>query len=155
MISRTLAGVTGAVTATALLGSLASRDASSAWYRALSKPAFQPPATVFPVVWTGLYATVAGAATATLEHADPEEARRYRRALAANLVLNASWSWVFFRAHRIGPAVGVAAALAASSGDLALRSGRIHRPAGWVLAPYAAWCGFATVLNATIWRRNA
>lgn len=154
MISRTLAGVSSAVAATALAGSLASKDASSGWYRALDKPAFQPPAAAFPIVWTGLYATIAAAATSTLERAEPDEAHRYRRALAANLVLNASWSWVFFRAHRVGPAVGVAAALAASSAELASRSGRLSRPAGWALAPYAAWCGFATVLNAAIWRRN-
>ena len=35
-------------------------------------------------------------------------------ALAVNLLLNASWSWVFFKAHRIGLAIGVAAALAVS-----------------------------------------
>ena len=154
MTLRTLAGVGSAVASTVALGSLASRDVSSSWYASLRKPAIQPPPVVFPVVWTSLYVTITAAATATLERAEPDEASSYRRALGANLLLNASWTWVFFKAHRVGPAVSVAAALAASSADLALRSGRVRRPAGWALAPYAAWCGFATVLNAAIWRRN-
>ena len=72
-----MAGVGGAVAGTALLGS---QDTSSPWYRALSKPAIQPPAIVFPIVWTGLYAAITAAAVATLESADPDEARSYLRA---------------------------------------------------------------------------
>ena len=154
MNSRTLARVGGAVAATAVVGSLASRDTSNEWYRTLRKPRIQPPAAVFPAVWTTLYVGITASATATLERAEPETARSYRRALATNLVLNASWSWVFFKLHRLGPAVGVAAALTASSGDLARRSWDVERRAGWALVPYAAWCGFATVLSAAIWRRN-
>jgi translocator protein len=153
-IRRTLAGTTGAVVATAALGSVASKETSTVWYRTLRKPAIQPPAVAFPVVWTTLYAVIAGASAATLEQADRTSARSYRGALAANLALNASWSWVFFKAHRIGPAIDVAAALTASSGDLAKRSWGIDRRAGWALLPYVAWCGFATVLTGAIWRRN-
>ena len=39
----------------------------------------------------------------------------YQRALAVNLVLNASWSWVFFRGHRLLPAVLVAGAMMGDS----------------------------------------
>lgn len=154
MFRTTLAGTSAAVVATALVGSVASKETASAWYRGLSKPAIQPPAIAFPVVWTSLYAGIAVASATTLEAADPETARSYRRALAVNLVLNASWTWVFFKAHRITPAIGVAGALAASSADLARRSWTVDRRAGGALIPYAAWCGFATVLTAAIRRRN-
>ena len=33
-------------------------------------------------------------------------------------------------------------------------SWRIDRVAGWLLVPYAAWVGFATLLNAALWRLN-
>jgi tryptophan-rich sensory protein len=78
----------------------------------------------------------------------------YERALAANLVLNASWSWVFFRFHRLGPAVAVAAALTLSSGDLVRRTAAADPRAAAAVSPYAAWCAFATVLSAAIWWRN-
>ena len=153
-----LGRVAAAVTATAGLGSVASRDVDSPWYAALDKPPFQPPGVAFPVVWTTLYtdiALTAGHALDRLEAAGRhEEATRYRRALAANLAVNAAWSWVFFRWHRLGPAVGVAGLLALSSADLVRRTARVSPAAGAALAPYPAWCGFATFLSADIWRRN-
>ncbi|HIW28746.1 MAG TPA: tryptophan-rich sensory protein, partial [Candidatus Luteococcus avicola] len=70
-----------------------------------------------------------------------------------NLVLNGGWSWVFWQARQLGAATGVAAALAASSADLVRRVGK-RRERGVILAPYAAWTAFATVLTAELWRRN-
>ncbi len=158
MKPRTLAATSAAVAATALAGSVASQDVGGRWYRRLDKPAFQPPGAVFPVVWTALYTdiavTTATASDRLRERGDTDRARALHRALGVNLVLNASWSWVFFRFHRLGPAVAVAGALAASSADLTRRVGQADRRAGAALAPYAAWTSFATVLSAAIWRRN-
>jgi benzodiazapine receptor len=157
MFGRTLALTGAAVAATAASGSVASADTRSAWYRQLAKPAIQPPAWVFPLVWTTLYADIAvtsAVALEGLERDDPRAATAYRQALALNLALNASWSWVFFKAHRLVPAIVVAGALAGSSVDLVRRTASVRPAAGLALAPYAAWCSFATVLTAAIWRRN-
>jgi translocator protein len=157
MFGRALAATGTAVAVTAVAGSVASGDTRSGWYRRLEKPAIQPPAWVFPVVWTTLYADIAVTSALALERLaqdDPRAATAYRRALALNLVLNASWSWVFFKAHRLVAAVAVAGALAASSADLVRRTVSAQPAAGAALAPYAAWCGFATVLSAEIWGRN-
>jgi len=146
-----------AVAATAALGAVASTDVQSRWYAGLEKPAIQPPAVVFPIVWTTLYTDIAVTSAIVLDRLgreDPAVATAYRRALAINLVLNTSWSWVFFKGHQLGPAIVVAAALAVSSTDLARRAARAGRPAAAALAPYAAWCSFATILTAAIWRRN-
>ena len=153
-----LARVAAAVTATAGVGSLASRDVASAWYAGLDKPPFQPPGAAFPVAWTALYTDLTVSAAQALERLEAagrhDEAAAYRRALAANLVLNAGWTWVFFGAHRLGAAVGVAAALALSGADLVRRTARVSPGAAAALSAYPAWCGFATVLSAEIWRRN-
>lgn len=155
---RALAGTAAATAATAVVGSLASSDVKTGWYAWLEKPAIQPPPVAFPVVWTALYADIAVTSAAVVDRlrADGrfDEQQAFQRALAANLVLNASWSWVFFKGHRLGAAVVVAGALAVSSADLARRAGSAHRAAGFALAPYAAWCGFATALSGAIWRRN-
>jgi benzodiazapine receptor len=156
-VKRTLVGTSAAVAATAALGSLASTDVNSEWYVRLRKPAIQPPGVVFPIVWTTLYTDIAvssAVALDRLETSDSAAAVAFRRALAVNLVLNTSWSWVFFKAHQLAPAVAVAGALAVSSADLARRAGRASPAAGWALVPYAAWCSFATVLSGVIWRRN-
>jgi translocator protein len=153
-----LGRVAAAVAATAGAGSLASKDVNTPWYADLDKPSYQPPGIAFPVAWTTLYTDLALTTAHALDRLErtgrADEARQYRRALAANLVVNASWSWVFFRWHRLGPAVGVAGLLALSSADLVRRTARVSPPAAVALAPYPAWCAFATVLSADIARRN-
>ena len=130
------------------------RGTRSAWYRSLRKPRIQPPAAVFPVVWTGLYVATAAASAVAQAEADETQRRRYQAALAANMALNAGWCWTFFSWHRLGASVGVAAALAASTADLARRAGSLRRGAGVALVPYAGWTAFATVLTEAIRRAN-
>ena len=111
------------------------------------------------MVWTGLYATTAvvtaRASAELVERGDTAAARDLERALAANMVLNAGWSGLFFKAHRPALATAGAAALTASSADLARRVGRTGRGKAAGIGAYAAWCGFATALTAAIARRNA
>jgi benzodiazapine receptor len=70
-------------------------------------------------------------------------------------VLNAGWTWAFFRAHRPPLATVEAAALAVSTADLARRTARLDPVAGRLLLPYAGWTAFAVALSAEIARRNA
>ena len=155
---RTIVKTAAAAAATAVVGGLASRDGNSGWYAGLSKPPFQPPPVIFPIAWTALYTDIAVSSATVIDalRADGRvaEATAYERALAVNLVLNASWTWVFFRAHRLGTATVTAGALAVSCADLVRRAAPAARPAAVALAPYAGWCGFATVLSAAVWRRN-
>ncbi|MGG7102010.1 TspO/MBR family protein [Rhodococcus sp. 24CO] len=158
-IPRNLARTGALTTLTALVGSAASRSPEKTlWFRNLRKPAFQPPAVVFPVVWTALYADIAVTSAIAFdrldETGDHANTRRLALALLANLTVNAGWSWVFFRSHRLAAAPVIAAALAVSSSDLVIRVGRVDRSAGVALAPYPLWCSFATVLSAAIWRNN-
>ena len=48
---RTLTRTSAATTATAVLGSLVTRDVRSGWYAGPEKPAFQPPAAALPLGW--------------------------------------------------------------------------------------------------------
>jgi len=146
-----------AVVACAVAGSVATKP-DSRWYRSLDKPSWQPPPLAFPLVWTALYADVAASAASTLtaldRAGDASGRSAYLKAFGTNLALNAGWSWVFWPARRPGLAAVESALLTASGLDLARRSARVNRPAGAALLPYAAWCGFATVLSAAIARRN-
>ncbi len=149
--------VTVATVAAAAVGTVATRPEST-WYRSLELPSWQPPRLAFPLVWTPLYADIAAVSVATLARLERRgrevEAARYRRALWSNLVLNATWSIVFWRARRPAAAALEAGLLAASSADLARRAVRAGGSAGWALVPYAAWTAFATALTAAIMRRN-
>lgn len=152
--TRTLLATGAAVTATAVAGSLGT-DIRSSWYRDLDKPSWQPPGWVFGPAWTTLYGLIAlGTARAVDRASSPADRRALQRSLAANLVLNASWNWLFFRARRPGVALAEVALLEASTLDLARRAGRSDPTAGRLLWPYAGWVAFATALNASIARRN-
>jgi uncharacterized protein YbjT (DUF2867 family)/tryptophan-rich sensory protein len=154
---RTLAQVAGMVATCAVAGSLLT-DPDSRWYRTLSRPGWQPPSAAFPLIWTTLYAalTVTSAATITelTEQGRRQDATAYRRALAGNLVLNAAWSALFWRARKPGLATVDSAALAISAADLARRAGAVGRGKRIVLLGYAGWCGFATALAGAIAVRN-
>ena len=155
---KTILGTALATAAAAAAGSVASRKGVETWYPKLRKPPYNPPNAVFPIAWTTLYADIAVTSAATIDRfrADGEDgkANAYIAALGANLVLNAGWSWVFFKMHKLGPAVIAAGALTASSADLARRAADADPKFGAALAPYPLWCSFATLLSAGIWRRN-
>jgi tryptophan-rich sensory protein len=109
-------------------------------------------------VWTALYADIAATSAMAIDRlhttGQRKEARRYEAALGVNLLLNAGWSWLFFRYRRLGASALGAAVLTASSADLARRAARADPRAGTALAPYPLWCAFATVLATHVWRLN-
>ncbi len=70
------------------------------------------------------------------------------------LVLNFLWSPVFFAAHRIGLALLVILLLLAAIVAFIAASWRQDRAAIWLFAPYAAWVGFASLLNGAIFTLN-
>lgn len=142
-------GINAAVSA---LGGWATSSSVTTWYPTLAKPAFNPPDWVFAPVWSALYLMIAIAGW-----------RAWRRGAAAHpallvyavqLALNLSWSFVFFGARLIGPALFVIAALLVAIVVNAALFWRLDRPAGALLVPYAAWVSFAAVLNAALWRLN-
>ncbi|MEZ0350826.1 TspO/MBR family protein [Mycobacterium sp. pR1184] len=154
----TLAVTSLAVAVAAGTGSIASPRRVPGWYTRLRKPAYQPPSAAFPIVWTALYADIATTSAMTVDKfraaGQHDKARGYAAALTVNLLLNAGWSWLFFRFHKLGAAVLGAAALTVSSADLARRAAAADPRAGAALAPYPLWCAFATVLSTHIWRLN-
>ncbi|MCX2931157.1 tryptophan-rich sensory protein [Mycobacterium sp. CVI_P3] len=147
-----------ATAAAAVVGSVASRQGVETWYPTLRKPRYVPPNAVFPVAWTTLYADIAVTSAATIEKfrgaGEGDKARAYVGALGANLVLNASWSWLFFKRHKLGQSAIVAGALAVSSADLARRAAQADPKFGAALTPYPLWCSFATLMSTDIWRLN-
>ncbi|MFY2858674.1 TspO/MBR family protein [Mycobacterium sp. THU-M104] len=153
-----LAATSLAVAAAAGTGGIASPKRVPDWYSRLRKPRYQPPRVAFPVVWTTLYGDIAAASAVTIDRfraaGQDDRARAYMAALGVNLTLNAGWSWLFFRYHKLGASAVGAAVLAASSADLARRATQADPRAGLALAPYPLWCTFATVLAARIWRLN-
>ena len=158
MRPKPLLASTAAVTTTAAVGILATTTGSS-WFKGLDRPSWQPPDAVFGPVWTSLYAATAVSAALAWDAQGPYWDRKNRRrklvaAYGVNLSLNAAWSVLFFRQHRLATATLDSAALFASTVALAVTTRRVSPSAAALLVPYAAWTGFATVLSGEITRRN-
>jgi translocator protein len=152
---RTLAPTALAVAATAVVGGLASKPAvESDWYAKLRKPPYQPPREAFPIAWTSLYADIAVVSAQTLDDSPPEVRRTYIRSLLVNLLLNGSWSWLFFNQRKLGASAIAAGLLTASSADLTRRAAAVRGVKATPLGLYPLWCGFATVLSTHIWVLN-
>lgn len=123
-----------------------------AWYLALDKPAWNPPAWLFGPAWTLLYTLMAVAAWLVWKRVG------FSRPLGfyfVQLALNAAWTPIFFGAHQLGGALIVIVALWIAILATLLSFRRVNPTAGWLFVPYLAWVSFATVLNFTLWRMNA
>jgi len=125
-----------------------------AWYRTLSKPSFNPPNWVFGPVWTALYLLMAVAAWIVTECGDSQARTLGLSLFAVQLALNLVWPWIFFRKHALGAAavevVGLWCVIAATTWMF----GKVSSTAAWLLVPYLAWVGFASVLNFALWQYN-
>ena len=126
------------------IGGYVTAGSVGTWYRTLEKPFFNPPDWVFAPVWTTLFVMMAVAAWRVWRAQAWPLIRTALVLYAIQLALNVAWSALFFGARSPGAALIVTARVFA----------RFDRIAAWMMAPYAAWVAFATLLNAAIWRLN-
>ena len=147
----------GVVSATSILGQIATYPNLAPWYAGVSKPAFNPPNWIFGPVWTTLYALMAFAFWRILRTPKPSNSqRRYAiRLFLLLLALNAAWSWMFFWAH--SPFLGLINIIPQFVVILAtiVSFARLDRLAAICLFPLAAWVAFAAILNTAIWLLNS
>ena len=126
-----------------------------AWYAALRKPSWNPPNWLFGPAWTVILALAAWAGVLAWTSA-PDNAARWRIGglFAANMVLHALWSPLFFTLKRPDWALIEAPLLWLSVLALVIGLAPYSSLAPWLLAPYLAWVAFAVFLNAVIVRMN-
>ncbi len=124
------------------------------WYERLKKPAYNPPNSVFPIVWTALYALIAVSGWRIWEAESSPERTRALTLWAAQLAANAAWTEIFFGEHQPRLALADIVALEAMIVAYLLNAKDVDTPAAACFVPYAAWVAFAAVLNAEIVRLN-
>ncbi|CAN5709369.1 tryptophan-rich sensory protein [soil metagenome] len=146
--------VTSALTAAAaVVGSLGTKPDSD-WYRSIERPSWEPPGIAFPLVWTPLYGLIGWGTGRAIEAAPEGERGRLWALTAADLAVNAGWCWAFF--DRESPRAGLATIVVLNGLNVALTKevAKHDSVAAAALTPYVGWTAFATLLNASIWRRN-
>ncbi|WP_225207697.1 TspO/MBR family protein [Novosphingobium huizhouense] len=130
-----------------LSGIAAGSGPANAWFATLRKPALYPPPATFGIVWSVLYVAM-GFALALIVSAWGARGRGVAIALfVVQLLLNLSWSPVFFALHRLTLALAIIAAMIVAVLATLVAFARIRRAAGLLLVPYLAWICFAAYLN--------
>ena len=124
------------------------------WYRALVKPSFNPPNWIFGPVWSALYLAMAVASWLIWMKRGTHPVRLPLGLYAAQLVLNAAWTAIFFGAHRMGLAFAEIAVLDLLILACAVTFWPVSRTASLLMVPYFAWVSFASLLNFSLWRLN-
>ncbi|GAB3687826.1 TspO/MBR family protein [Nocardiopsis oceani] len=142
-----------AVTAAALIGVL-SNTGTSADYAALQQPEWAPPSWLFSPVWTVLYAMIALSGWMVWRLRGWRGARVELSLFAAQLLLNAAWTPLFFAAGLRGTALVDIVLLVATLAVTIALFARVSRWAAALLVPYWTWTVFATALNFSIWQLN-
>lgn len=137
-----------------LMGRLSNSGFGNGWFDQLAKPAAMPPGWAFGVAWTILYILLGIALALALAARKSASRRRALVLFIAQLVLNYSWSPLFFGEHQVAVALSVIVAILALSIATALVLRRVNTAAAWLMAPYLAWLCFATYLNFEIMRMN-
>lgn len=155
MTAKSVAGLIVAILAcqaAGILGAMATRTSVSQWYPTLTKPPLTPPDWVFGPVWITLYVMMAVAIWLTWNRL-PETGRLLQPVVwlfAAQLVLNAAWSIVFFGMRSPVGGLFIIVPLVLLIGLIIFQMAPVSRTAAWLMTPYLAWVGFATWLNGGI-----
>ena len=134
-------------------GAIASVNAAR-FYAALAKPGWAPAPWVFGPVWTVLYTLIAIGAWMVVGYEGWRGARLQLILYGVQLVVNASWTWLFFALHSgSGAFVDIVALVVLIIATL-IAFWRVRPLAGALLAPYLAWVMFASALTWSIWMLN-
>jgi benzodiazapine receptor len=121
--------------------------APGAWYAGLEKPPFSPPNWIFAPVWFALYVMIAVAGWRTaIRQPDSLGMKLW----FAQMILNWTWSPVFFSAQQLWPAAVIIVAMLVSIAAFVVERWNRDRTAAVLFLPYAAWVSFATILNVSV-----
>ena len=123
------------------------------WYAALAKPPWTPPNWAFPVVWSILFLMNAVSGWLVWQAAGTA-ASGALGLYVLSLVLNASWSAVFFGLHRMVLGFVNVSLIWVSIVAVALAFWPISPVAAALQLPYLVWVTIAAALNLTVARMN-
>lgn len=123
----------------------------SDFYEKYNQPPLSPPAWLFPIVWTILYAVMGF--SAYLIYSSDAKPRTKEKALTiywAQLAVNFLWTIVFFRFEALWAAFAVILLLWVLIILMILCFRKINQIAAYINIPYLLWVTFAAYLNLAV-----
>lgn len=124
-------------------------------YRNLKQPSFAPPNWIFGPVWTVLYILMGWASyrvwVSGRNKGDIHIAQFF---YLIQLLLNLSWSFLFFRFGLRQIAFGELLILWFTILSTMLKFKKVDLAAFLLMIPYILWVSFAAILNYSVWKLN-
>lgn len=120
----------------------------------VKQPPFAPPAVLFPIVWTILYALMGF--SAYIIESSPQTPQRNRALVLyyIQLFFNFLWSFIFFNFNNYLAAFVWIIALLILIIATTIEFYKIKPIAGYLMIPYIVWVSLAAVLNFSIYLLN-
>ena len=119
------------------------------WYNSLNKPSFNPPNWLFGPVWTLLYILMGISFFLIIISPGTNDKKGAIRITIIQMILNTTWSFLFFEYHLMGLALADILLLWTCIIGMIFAYYPIKKSAAFLQVPYLFWVSFATVLNAS------
>lgn len=139
----------------AAAGGLLTSAALHNWYPGIQKPSFNPPNWLFGPVWSTIFVLMG--ISSYLIWQKRAHIAHFPRTIAIyfiQLVLNLTWSFLFFYTHLIGAAFAEMITLLIVIVINAVVFYNTDKTAGLLFIPYFLWVSFATFLTYNIFILN-
>ena len=136
-----------------VIGSLTKPEIST-WYSTLHRSTLTPPNYVFPVAWTILYGIIGACGWLMWRASAFPKLSIIKTLYVAQLILNWSWTPLFFHYHLTGLSLVVLGLMDILVCALICIAYRRMRAVSLLLIPYLSWILFASYLNFYIWQYN-
>ncbi len=135
------------------IGSLTKPEIST-WYSTLNRSSLTPPNYVFPVAWTILYGIIGACGWCIWRKSQFPRLSVIKTLYVTQLILNWSWTPLFFHYHLTGLSLVVLVAMDIMVGTLICIAYRKMKAVSLLMIPYLSWILFASYLNFYIWQHN-
>lgn len=123
-------------------------------YGQINQPSIAPPAIIFPIVWTILYALMGISAARIWLSQNSSERTQGLRVFFLQLAVNFFWSLIFFNLQSFGFALLWLILLWLLVLFMILTFAETDRLAALLQIPYLLWLTFAAYLNYMVWILN-
>ena len=146
-MSRNVVGVLGTVIiAIYVIGSGRMVATDAEWYRSLPRPSWQPPSSVFGIIWPYNFAMLVTATWLVANRLSTANQMIWLLSLALSVTAALTWAWLFYGPHLL-LASGFALVLATVfTIPLLVIAFRVSPVLGFAFLPYQLWLAVATSL---------
>ena len=122
-------------------------------YSQINTPPLSPPSILFPIVWSILF-TLMGVSSGLIFNSNSAQKNDALFVYALSLIVNFTWSIIFFNLRKFLIAFVILLALLALILATIVKYFRINKVSAYLQIPYLIWVAFAGYLNIAIYFLN-